>query len=527
GRGSDYYQPARLHRYRTAGPNCAGVIAGGYQVTRIGNISWFKKPRLLVLPAIAVLQICGCTVGPTYKRPTAEVPTAYKELGNWKPAQPNDQNFGGNWWEVFQDPQLNALESQVNISNQNLKAAEAQYTQARALVRYNRAAYFPTLTGGANASRNKISNNRPPSLTTNGRTYNDFQVPFDLSYEVDVWGRIRRTVESYRDQAQASAADLATVNLSMHAQVALFYFQARVLDAEEQLLNSTVTQYEQALELIQNRFAGGIASDVEVQQAETQLETTRAQAIDVGVARAQYEHAVAVLIGKPPASFSLAPLPLTMPPPPIPVGLPSELLERRPDIAAAERLMASANAQIGVAKSAYYPLVNLAAVGGFEGGSPTTLLSGPSILWSAGPSALFTIFDVGRRRAASDQAVAAYDQAVANYRQTVLAGFQQVEDNVAALRILEHEAQVQNTAVAAAEKYLALANTRYTGGVTSYLEVTTAQSAALSDEVTAVNILGRRMVAAVLLVQALGGGWDSSALPERPECCGRLTSNSR
>src|ERR1700704_350167 len=345
------------------------------------------KPGLIALSAIAVLQICACTVGPAYKRPTAEVPTAYKELGNWKEAQPNEQNLGGNWWEMFQDPQLNALELQVNVSNQNLKAAEAQYTQARALVRYNRAAYFPTLTGGANASRNKISNNRPPSLTTNGRTYNDFQIPFELSYEVDVWGRIRRTVESYRDQAQASAADLATVNLSMHAQVALFYFQARVLDAEEQLLSSTVTQYEQALELIETRFAGGIASDVEVQQAETQLETTRAQAIDVGVARAQYEHAVAVLIGKPPASFNLAPLPLTMPPPPIPVGLPSELLERRPDIAAAERLMASANAQIGVAKSAYYPLVNLAAAGGFESGSPPTLLSRPRILWVARPPA--------------------------------------------------------------------------------------------------------------------------------------------
>jgi NodT family efflux transporter outer membrane factor (OMF) lipoprotein len=357
--------------------------------------------------------------------------------------------------------------------------------------------------------------------------YNDFQIPFELSYQIDLWGRVRRTVESYRDQAQASAADLAAVNLSMHAQLALDYFQARMLDAEEQLLNSTVTQYEQALQLIENRYAGGLASDLEVEQAKTQLETTRAQAVDVGVARAQYEHAVAVLVGKPPASFRLLPLPLVMPPPTIPVGLPSDLLERRPDIAGAERLMASANAQIGVAKAAYYPLVNLAAAGGFESGSITTLFSGPSILWSAGPSALFTVFDVGRRRAASDQAIAAYDQAVANYRQTVLTGFQQVEDNVAALRILEHEAQVQNTAVAAAEKYLALANTRYTGGVTSYLEVTTAQSAALSDEVTAVNILGRRMVDAVTLVQALGGGWDRSSLPARPECCGKLTSNAK
>jgi NodT family efflux transporter outer membrane factor (OMF) lipoprotein len=480
-----------------------------------------------VLLVVAAFQLTGCTVGPKYQRPVAEVPPAYKEVGDWKPAQPNDQSLSGNWWEIFQDTQLNALEAQVSVSNQNLKSAEAQYTQARALVRYQRANYFPTVTVDPSATRNRISNHRPASIVSNGITYNDYQIPFELSYQLDVWGRVRRTVESYREQAQASAADLAAVNLSMHSQLALFYFQARTLDAEEQLLNSTVKQYEQALELIQSRFAGGIASDLEVQQAETQLETTRAQAIDVGVARAQYEHAVAVLIGKPPASFSLAPLPLTAPPPPIPVGLPSDLLERRPDIAAAERLMASANAQIGVAKSAYYPLVNLAAAGGFESGSITTLLTGPSILWSAGPSALFTLFDVGRRRAATDQAIAAYDQAVANYRQTVLTGFQQVEDNVAALRILEHEAQVQSAAVVAAEKYLALANTRYTGGVTSYLEVTTAQSAALSDEVTAVNILGRRMVAAVTLVQALGGGWDRSSLPERPECCGKLTSTSR
>jgi NodT family efflux transporter outer membrane factor (OMF) lipoprotein len=480
-----------------------------------------------VLLVVAAFQLTGCTVGPKYQRPVAEVPPAYKEVGDWKPAQPNDQSLSGNWWEIFQDTQLNALEAQVSVSNQNLKSAEAQYTQARALVRYQRANYFPTVTVDPSATRNRISNHRPASIVSNGITYNDYQIPFELSYQLDVWGRVRRTVESYREQAQASAADLAAVNLSMHSQLALFYFQARTLDAEEQLLNSTVKQYEQALELIQSRFAGGIASDLEVQQAETQLETTRAQAIDVGVARAQYEHAVAVLIGKPPASFSLAPLPLTAPPPPIPVGLPSDLLERRPDIAAAERLMASANAQIGVAKSAYYPLVNLAAAGGFESGSITTLLTGPSILWSAGPSAVFTLFDVGRRRAATDQAIAAYDQAVANYRQTVLTGFQQVEDNVAALRILEHEAQVQSAAVVAAEKYLALANTRYTGGVTSYLEVTTAQSAALSDEVTAVNILGRRMVAAVTLVQALGGGWDRSSLPERPECCGKLTSTSR
>jgi NodT family efflux transporter outer membrane factor (OMF) lipoprotein len=480
-----------------------------------------------VLLALAVLQFSGCSVGPKYHRPAAEIPPAYKEAGNWKQAEPNEQNLGGNWWEMFQDPQLNALELQVNVSNQTLKAAEAQYTQARALLRYNRAAYFPTITAGASATRNRISNHRPASVVANGITYNDFQIPLELSYELDVWGRVRHTVESYREQAQASAADLATVNLSMHAELALDYFQARTLDAEEQLLNSTVTQYEQALELIESRYTGGIASDLEVEQARTQLETTRAQAIDVGVARAQFEHAVAILIGKPPADFSLAALPLSAPPPPIPPGLPSELLERRPDIAAAERRMASANAQIGIAKAAYYPTISLGATGGFESGVITTLISGPSILWSAGGSAVAPIFDAGRRRANMDQAIAFYDQTVANYRETVLTGFQQVEDNVAALRILENEAQVQDRAVDAAQKYLELAVIRYKGGVTSYLEVTTAQSAALSDQLTALNILGRRMVDAVTLVQALGGGWDRSALPERPECCGKLTSNSK
>jgi NodT family efflux transporter outer membrane factor (OMF) lipoprotein len=475
-----------------------------------------------------MLLLAGCTVGPNYKRPAAEVPPAYKEVGNWKPAEPNDQNLSTNWWEIFQDPQLNALEQQVNVSNQNLKAAEAQYTQARAILRYARADYFPTITTNPSASRIKTSANRSPrSPVFNGITYSDIAIPFELSYQIDVWGRVRRTVESYRDQAQASAGDLVTVNLSMHTELALFYYQARLLDAEEKILNSTVTQYEQALELIQARYLGGIDSELQFQQAKTQLETTRAQAIDVGVARAQFEHAVAVLMGKPPASFTLAPLPLTMPPPPIPAGLPSELLERRSDIAAAERRMAAANAQIGVAKAAYYPLVNLGASGGFESGFPSNLINGSSVIWSAGPSAVLTIFDVGRRRAASDQAIAFFDQTVANYRETVLTGFQQVEDNVAALRILEQEAKVQDEAVIAAQKYLALAWTRYKGGVTSYLEVTTAQSAALSDELTAVTILGRRMVDAVTLVQALGGGWNSSDLPKRPECCGKLPHDAR
>jgi NodT family efflux transporter outer membrane factor (OMF) lipoprotein len=483
---------------------------------------WWK-----VLLALAALQLSGCAVGPNYHAPVIQAPPAYKEAGNWKPAEPNDQNLGGNWWTVFQDPQLNDLELQVNVSNQNLKAAEARYREARAALRYSRADYYPTVTAGPSATRTRTSANRPPpSSTFNGITYNDFVLPFDLSYQADVWGRVRRTVESYREQAQASAADLATVNLSMHADLAVDYFQARSLDAQEQLLNSTVTQYERYLELTQNRFQGGLSSEVEVQQARTQLETTQAQAIDVGVLRAQYEHAVAILIGKPPAEFSLPPMPLTAPPPPIPVSVPSELLERRPDIAAAERRVAAANAQIGVAKSAYYPVINLGASGGFESANIASLLNGPSGLWSIGASALVTVFDVGRRRAFTDEARAAYDSQVATYRETVLTGFQQVEDNLAALRILENEAAVQDQAVAAAQSSLELSITRYQGGVTSYLEVTVAQSAALADEVTAVNILGRRLASAVLLIQALGGGWDRSSLPERPECCGKLTSSN-
>jgi NodT family efflux transporter outer membrane factor (OMF) lipoprotein len=482
---------------------------------------------VLLILVLAILPFVGCAVGPKYKTPTAPTPPAYKEAGNWKEAQPSEQNFGGNWWEIFGDPQLNALEQEVNVSNQNLKAAVAQYQAARAALRYNRADYYPTVTTNPSAYRERYSSNRPPqSSAFSGRTFNDFILPVDISYQTNAWGRVSHNVESYRAQAQASAADLAVVNLSMHAALAIDYFAARTLDAEEKLLKDTVTQYEQALQLNEDRYNGGLASEVEVEQARTILETTRAQLVDVGVARAQYEHAVAVLVGKPPADFTLPPLPLMTPPPRIPAGVPSELLERRPDIAAAERLVASANAQVGLAKTAYYPLVNIFGSAGFESGTITTLLQGPSALWSIGPSALFTIFDGGRRRAANDEAIAAYDSAVASYRETVLSAFKDVEDNLAAERVLEDEAGVQAKAVDAAQRSLGLSNTRYEGGVTSYLEVITAENAALSDEVTAVNILGRRMASAVLLIEALGGGWDRSSLPNRPECCGKLVSET-
>lgn len=464
--------------------------------------------------ALCLILLAGCTVGPKYRQPPVATPPSYKESGNWQVAQPNDQRLGGNWWEIFNDPLLNSLEGQVNVNNQNLQAAEAQFRQARAVFRYDRADKFPTLTAGASAARTRVSANRPPHTSIfNGITSTDFVLPFDLSYQIDAWGRIRRQVESASEQAQASAADLATVSLSMHADLAVDYFQARTLDAQEQLLNRTVSEYEKALELTEQRFHGGVATILDVQQAQTQLETTRGQAIDVGVARAQFEHAVAVLIGKPPAEFTLPPMPFSALPPSLPVGLPSELLQRRPDIAGAERRVASANAQIGVAKAAYYPTLNLGASGGFESGAITTLLSGPSILWSAGPSAVMTLFDGGRRRALNEEAQAAYDQTVANYRQTTLTAFQQVEDGLAALRILDQEARVQAGAIAAAQQALSTSTNRYQGGVATYLEVITAQNAALTNEVTGVNILGRRMATTVLLIQALGGGWDNSQLP--------------
>jgi NodT family efflux transporter outer membrane factor (OMF) lipoprotein len=488
------------------------------------------RMRRVVYPVLILaggLPFTACAVGPKYKKPAVPVPPAYKEMANWKTAQPNDQNLGGNWWEIFQDSQLNALEQEINVSNQNLKAAVAQYQQSRAALRYVRADYYPSVTAAPGATRERYSNNRPPqSSNFDGITFNDFALPVNFSYQVNAWGRVSRNVESYREQAQASAADLAVVNLSMHATLAIDYFAARSLDAEEKLLRDTVAQYEQAFQLNQDRYQGGLASEVEVEQARTILETTRAQMVDVGVARAQYEHAAAVLVGKAPADFTLPPLPLAAPPPSVPAGVPSTLLERRPDIAAAERRVAAANAQVGLAKTAYYPLLNIAGSGGLESGSITTLLQGPSAFWSVGSSALVTLFDVGRRRAVNDQAKASYDSSVSSYRETVLTAFQQVEDNLAALRILEQEAGVQATAVEAAQRSLSLSNTRYEGGVTSYLEVITAQNAALADEVTAVNIRGRRMANAVLLIQALGGGWDRADLPQRPECCGKLASGS-
>lgn len=461
----------------------------------------------------AALWLSSCTVGPNYARPSTDVPADFKEDAAFKAAQPSDAISKGKWWEVYGDTQLNSLEEQIAISNQSLKAAQARFLQARAAVRVTRSNLYPTASGSLSISRLGQSSNRPLFRSTTEQTYSDFVLPVDVSYEPDIWGRVRRSVEASRSEAQATAADLANVNLSLQAELALDYFSLRGLDAQKQLLDSTVVSYQKALDLTQTRYNGGLASAVDVAQAQTQLETTRAQSIDVGVQRSEFEHAIAVLVGQPPAKFAIPATPLSAPPPAIPPGLPSDLLQRRPDISAAERRVQEANANIGVARAAYFPNVTLSGGGGFESSTIGTLLQGPSGFWSLAGQAAEVLFDGGLRRGVSEQARAAYDQSVDNYRQTVLTSFQEVEDNLSALRILDQEAQTQDVAVAAAQHSLSLSVTRYKGGVTNYLEVTIAQTAALSDEVIAVNILSRRLSASVLLVKAIGGGWDVSKLP--------------
>lgn len=469
-----------------------------------------RSGRAGVWSAIALL-LGGCTAGPKYVRPPADAPANYKETGDWKPAQPGDQLTRGKWWEIYGDAQLDSFEEQISISNQTLKAAQARFIEARAGIRVSRAGFFPSATAGLSVSRTRPSQNRPPAPSSTP-AYNDFLLPVDVSYEPDVWGRVRRTVEAARAEAQASAADLAGVELSLRAELALDYFQLRGVDSQRQLLASTVAAYEKALELTESRYHGGLASAVDVAQAQTQLETTRAQAADLEVQRTAFEHAIAVLTGRAPYQFAVPPLALAAPPPAIPPGLPSDLLERRPDIAAAERRVQEANAQIGVARAAWFPRLLLSGVGGFESAKIGTLLQGPGGFWSLAGSAAELVIDGGQRRGLTEAARASYDQSVDTYRQATLAAFEEVEDNLSALRILQDVAKTQDAAVAAAQHSLALSTTRYQGGVTSYLEVVTAQRAALSDESAAVDILTRRMVASVLLIKALGGGWNVSQI---------------
>jgi len=456
--------------------------------------------------------VSACSVGPDYIRPTAETPPEFKEMNGWKMAEPRDEAIKGPWWELFNDSQLNALELRMNISNQNVAVAEAQFREARALVQAAKAGYFPTLTAGASATRSMTSGTLG-STTRSGGTFNDFRLSADLSWELDIWGKVRRQVEAGRASAQASAADLQGVRLSMQAELAQNYFQLRTLDAQIHLLDSTVEAYSKFLKLTQNRYKSGVASRADVLQAETQLKTTQAQAIDVGVQRSQLEHAIAVLIGRPPALFSIPSMPLDASPPLIPVAVPSKLLERRPDIAAAERRVAAANAQIGVAKAAYFPTVTLSGDAGFESSKFSKWLTWPSRLWSLGPAVSETLFDGGLRGAQMDQARATWEASVATYRQTVLTGFQEVEDNLAALRILEDEAKVQGEALLAARQSVILTTNQYKAGIASALDVIVTQTTELGNERTTVSILGNRMTDSVLLIKALGGGWDAAALP--------------
>jgi len=463
----------------------------------------------------SILLLSGCTVGPKYVQPTVPPPPpAFKETpSNWSQANPQDQLPKGKWWEIYGDQQLNSLEETIAVSNQNLKVAYQQYMSARDLVRQARSQLFPTVAVQPSGSRIQLSQNRPNVVPTTKSQYSDTVLPAELSYEVDLWGQVRRTIESSRENAQASAGDLENISLSLHSQLAFDYFSLRGLDLQKQLLDTTVVDFEKALQLTQARYRGGVASDVDVAQAETQLETTRAQDIDTGVARAQFEHAIAVLTGQNASTFSIPPAPLTASPPQIPLGVPSELLERRPDIAAAERRVASANAQIGIAVSAYYPQVSLSASGGLESAAIGTLFQGPSALWSVGGSAFETVLDGGRRRAVTQQARDNHEATVASYRENVLEAFQQVEDNLAALRLLDQELTTQQVAVASARRSVDLSTVRYKRGITTYLEVLTAQSIALSDERIAADLMTRRMTASVQLVKALGGGWDRSQLP--------------
>ena len=467
------------------------------------------------------VMLSACAVGPEYRTPAVVTPPAFKESlvsdgadPGWKAAEPKDDALKGNWWEAYGDPQLTALEEQVAVSNQNVGQAEAEFRAARAAIGGARASLFPTVTVGAAAGASRSSTNRSTSGTaTNRGVVADYQLPLDVSYEADVWGSVRRSVQSSRALAQASAADLESVTLSLRAELAIDYFQLRALDAERALLDSTVAAYDKALQLTVARHDQGVASGSDVAQARTQLDTTRSQATDLGVSRAQFEHAIAILVGKPPALLTIPPTALTGTPPSIPIALPSALVERRPDVAGAERRVAAANAQIGVAKAAFFPSVSLTGSGGLESAALATLIGSGSGLWSIGSSVVATAFDGGRRRAAKQQAVAAHDAAVAVYREDVLAAFQDVEDNLAALRILSEEAAQHADAVASSEESLSLAMTRYQAGVTTYLEVITAQSAALANQITAVDILARRMTASVQLIKALGGGWDRARLP--------------
>ena len=489
----------------------------------LAGVAWFLVPCLL---------LAGCKpVGPDYNRPGYNAPSVYKETGAstvtpppnpsggaWQPANPSDGMLKGKWWEIYQDPQLNQLEERIATNNVQLKQALETYLAARDQVSAARANLYPTLSASVTPEGVKNSLNAPNWNKASTATYADLTIAGEASWEPDFWGRIRRTVEQARENAQASAAEAANVDLTLHAELATDYFALRGLDSEIKLFTATVADLEHQLDLTQRRFSGGVATAVDVAQARTQLETVRAQLVDLGVARAQYEHAIGTIANYDLSGFSIPASPLGQSPemalPKVPLGVPSQLLERRPDIAEAERLAAAANEQIGIQISAFYPTISLGATGGFQSTNPGTWIQGPSSMWTLGAQAAELLFDAGQRHALTDAARHNYEAQADGYRNTVFQAFEDVEDQLASLRILEQEAQVEQGAVDSARHSFDLSNTRYKGGVTGYLEVLTAEQTLIADQETAINIESRQFAASVSLVRALGGGWDATQLPK-------------
>ena len=486
---------------------------------------WMSRPgtsgTAFALPALFLL--AGCNLAPKYVTPDVQTPSVYKEKSQepasggqgWKTAEPRDSMIRTQWWEMFHDPGLDALEIQVATANQSVAAALGNFLAARAVVKQARSNYFPTV--GVNPSVIRARERLPqasPGTPGTPVTVTEFSLPFDASWEPDLWGRVRNTVHSSSLEAQAALADLGNVRLTMQAELAVDYFQLRVLDAQKRLLDETVVGYRDSLKLTQIQFDTGMASGQDVAQSATILDTTLAQATDLGILRAQLEHAIATLIGQSASSFTLANQVLSSNPVPIPAGIPSQLLERRPDIAAAERRGAEANAQIGVARAAYFPALSLNGSAGYQSSDLGNLVSAPSFIWSMGAGLAQTLFDGGYRKAVTQQARAKYQVTVANYRQTVLTAFQEVEDNLAALRILSLELRQQNAAVASSQQYLDLAVGRYTSGMDSYLNVVAAQTLLLGNRRVALNLRLEQMTASVQLIKALGGGWEGAASPK-------------
>jgi outer membrane protein, multidrug efflux system len=473
-----------------------------------------KKLRLLAAAAMCSL-LAACTVGPNYKRPPAPAPApdAYKTPTPWREAAPKDSLPKGAWWEVFHDAELNAYEQQLLAANQSLLAAQDRLNEARSLARVTSAEFFPQATVDPNASRNRYSGNRPIVVTA-GRalTQSNYEIPFFMNWEPDLFGRIRRNLEAANANLQASAADMYNANLVLTAELAADYFSLRELDAEYQVVLDSVRIQQKGLQLVEYRHNGGVASGLDLAQQQTVLDSTQTQLSLVKQQRDEFEHAIAVLTGNPAATFSVPVRPLTQTPIPVPIGVPSDLLERRPDIAIAERQMASANARVGVAKAAFYPQLTLSGSGGFQSTSITNLISTPTAIWSLGGDLLEPVFNGGRNRANLAYTRQAYDESVANYRETVLVAFQQVEDGLSGLTQLAQAAATQNSAVADAQRALEIANNRYVGGVTTYLDVITAQSTLLTNQRLATQLLGQQMVTEVALVKALGGGWDASQI---------------